>query len=56
MAEAEGMASKIASFDPVSVQATKEAAVRGLDLSLADGLRLEYQLSAHVQSARQKKK
>ena len=55
LATAEDMARRIASYDPVAVQATKEAVVRGLDLSLADGLMLEHQLSAYVQSAKHRK-
>ncbi|MBI2957313.1 MAG: enoyl-CoA hydratase/isomerase family protein [Chloroflexi bacterium] len=49
---AEKMARTIASYDPRAVRAVKEAVVRGLDLPLADGIKLESQLSANVQCAR----
>jgi len=45
MAEAEGLARKIARFDPRAVSGAKEAITRGLDLSLEKGLELEARLS-----------
>lgn len=42
------MARVIASFDLRAVAATKNAVVRGLDMSLAEGIRLESQLSANL--------
>lgn len=43
---AESMAKKIAGHNPTVVAAIKEAVVRGLDLSLAQGLELEARLKA----------
>jgi enoyl-CoA hydratase len=42
---AEEMAKKIASFDPMVVRNAKQAVVRGLDLSLSEGLELERRLA-----------
>jgi enoyl-CoA hydratase/carnithine racemase len=39
------MAKKIASFDPMVVRNAKQAVVRGLDLSLSEGLELERRLA-----------
>lgn len=44
LAEAEGLAYKIANFDPRAVSCAKQAVTRGLDLGLEDGLRLEKRL------------
>jgi len=52
MPAAEEMARQIASFEPLAVRAVKEAVVRGLDLSLPDGIKLESQLSANMQYAK----
>ena len=52
MPAAEEMARRIASFEPLAVRAVKEAVVRGLDLSLPDGIKLESQLSANMQYAK----
>jgi len=41
---AEEMAKKIASFDPMAVRNAKEAVLRGLDVSLSEGLELEKRL------------
>jgi enoyl-CoA hydratase/carnithine racemase len=41
---AEGMAQKIASFDPVAVRQAKYAVIKGLDMPLRDGLELEKRL------------
>jgi len=46
--EAERMAQKIISRDPVAVRYAKEAINRGLDLSLEEGLALERKLAALV--------
>lgn len=46
---AEKAARTIASCDPRAVRAVKEAVLRGLDMSLPEGIRLESQLSANLQ-------
>ncbi|NQT30793.1 MAG: enoyl-CoA hydratase/isomerase family protein [Deltaproteobacteria bacterium] len=48
MAEAERLAKKIAGFDPAAVAGAKQAVVRGLDLSLEQGLELEARLAGSV--------
>lgn len=48
MAEAEGLARKIARFDPAAVSYAKEAIIRGLDLNLEKGLELEARLAASL--------
>ena len=48
LAEAEKLAKKIAGFDPVAVASAKQAIVRGLDLSLEQGLELEARLAGSV--------
>jgi enoyl-CoA hydratase/carnithine racemase len=45
---AEEMAQKIASYHPVAVRSAKEAVVKGLDLTLAEGLDLEKRLASLV--------
>ena len=47
---AEEMAQKIASHNPIAVQCAKQAVVRGLDLSLTEGLRLEKMLASTLAS------
>jgi len=42
---AEEMAKKIASFDPTVVRSAKQAVMRGMDLSLSEGLELERRLA-----------
>ena len=42
------LAKKIASYDPQAVRNAKQAVVRGLDLSLAEGLYLEKMLASEV--------
>jgi enoyl-CoA hydratase len=42
---AEEMAKKIASFHPMVVRNAKQAVLRGLDLSLSEGLELERRLA-----------
>jgi len=58
LAEAEAAAQKLAAMDPLAVRCAKEAIVRGLNLSLVDGLALEKQLSllTHLAGARQDRK
>ncbi len=46
--DAEEMARKIASYDPVAVRYAKQAVVKGLDLTLAQGLDLEKRLAARL--------
>ena len=45
---AEEMAKKIASYDPVAVRYAKEAIIKGLDLTLAQGLDLERMLASQL--------
>ena len=45
---AEAMAKKIASFDPLVVRSAKQAVVRGMDMSLSNGLNLERLLASSV--------
>lgn len=45
---AEDMAKRIASYDPMAVRNAKEAVVRGLDLTLAEGLDLEKRLASEL--------
>jgi enoyl-CoA hydratase/carnithine racemase len=47
---AEAMAQKIASFNPIAVRNAKQAVVRGLDLSLSEGLELEKRLVSELAS------
>ena len=42
----EGIAKKIASYDPMAVRNAKQAIVRGLDLPLTEGLELEKRLAS----------
>lgn len=49
---AEEMAKKIASYDPVVVRSAKEAVVRGMDLSLQEGLHLERILASRIMGKR----
>ena len=42
---AKEMAQKIASLNPMAVKSTKQAVIRGLDLTLAEGLELERRLA-----------
>jgi len=52
--EAEKMARKIASHDPVAVRYAKQAVVKGLDLTLAQGLDLEKRLAARLAGSAQR--
>jgi enoyl-CoA hydratase/carnithine racemase len=45
---AEEMAKKIASYNPIAVRNAKQAVVRGLDLSLMEGLALEKRLASEL--------
>ena len=47
---AQEMAEKIASHNPVAIRSAKQAVVRGLDLSLAEGLRLEKMLASQLRA------
>jgi enoyl-CoA hydratase len=51
---AEEIAKKIASCNPTAVRYAKQAVVRGLDLSLAEGLDLEKRLASHLYTLRAK--
>jgi enoyl-CoA hydratase/carnithine racemase len=46
---AEEMAEEIASYDPMAVQYAKQAVIRGLDLSLSEGMYLEKTLLSKLQ-------
>ncbi len=48
IAEAERLAKRIAQFDPAAVSRAKQAIIRGLDLSLGEGLELEGRLAASL--------
>ena len=48
---AEEMARKIASYDPTAVRYARQAVVRGLDLTLAEGLDLEKRLASQLAAA-----
>jgi enoyl-CoA hydratase len=48
LSQAERLARKIARFDPVTVSYAKQAIVRGLDLSLKQGLELEARLAHSI--------
>lgn len=47
----EGIATKIASYNPVAVRSAKQALVRGRDLPLAEGLEMERRLATAVQQS-----
>ena len=51
---AEEIAKKIASCNPTAVRYAKQAVVRGLDLSLAEGLDLEKRLASRLRALRAK--
>jgi enoyl-CoA hydratase/carnithine racemase len=51
---AEEIAKKIASCNPRAVRYAKQAVVRGLDLSLADGLDLEKRLASQLHTLKAK--
>jgi enoyl-CoA hydratase/carnithine racemase len=45
---AEEMARKIASYNPIAVRNAKKAVMRGLDLTLKEGLDLEKRLASQL--------
>ncbi len=49
---AEDLAREIASFDPIAVRNAKQALIRGMDLTLDQGLDLEWRLAAETKVAR----
>ncbi len=49
---ADEIAHKIASFDPVAVRNAKQAVKQGMDISLAQGLDLEWRLAQKVKSSK----
>lgn len=51
LGEAERLADRIASYDPIAVSYAKQAIVRGLDLSLEQGLELETRLGGLIMSS-----
>ena len=52
--EAEKLARKIKSFNPLAVRSVKQALMRGLDLPLAEGLQLEARLAQRLASLTKK--
>lgn len=48
------MAEEIASYDPMAVQAAKQAVIRGLDLSLSEGIYLEKTISSQLRGTSEK--
>jgi enoyl-CoA hydratase len=52
---AEGMARKIASYDPIAVRYAKQAVIGGLDLTLPQGLDLEKRLAVGLATRIQRK-
>jgi len=50
LGSAEEMARKIASYDPTAVRYAKQAVVRGLDMTLPEGLNLEKTLKSRLES------
>jgi enoyl-CoA hydratase/carnithine racemase len=53
---AEEVARKIASFDPEAVRNAKQAVLRGVDLSLSEGLDLERRLAMELRGHRRERK
>ena len=53
---AEVLAQKIASYDPVVVRNAKQAIVKGMDMTLDQGLDLEWRLAAKAKETRQASK
>ena len=53
---AEEMALKIASYDPVVVRNAKQALIKGMDMTLDQGLDLEWRLAAKTRETRQASK
>jgi enoyl-CoA hydratase len=54
--EAEELAQKIASYDPVVVRNAKQALTKGMDMTLDQGLDLEWRLAAKTRETRQASK
>ena len=54
LAEAERLANKIVTYDPTVVSYAKQAIIKGLDLSLEQGLELEARLGSLIMSSRQR--
>lgn len=52
MATVDGMAQTIASFDPVVVRKAKQAVLKGLDMTLAQGLDLEWRLAVKAKQSK----
>ena len=52
--EAEMLANKIVTYDPTAVSYAKQAIIKGLDLSLEEGLELEARLGSLIVSSRQR--
>ncbi len=50
---ADELAAKVASYDPAAVKKAKQALVKGLDMSLDQGLELEWRLSAKTKMVRE---
>jgi enoyl-CoA hydratase/carnithine racemase len=53
---AEELAQKIASYDPVVVRNAKQALIKGMDMTLDQGLDLEWRLAAKTRETRQASK
>ena len=53
--ETEEMAKKIASYDSIAVQSAKRAVMKGMDLSLSNGLNLERRLADLVMEEKKKR-
>ncbi len=49
---AQKMAEEIASYDPKAVQGAKQAVIRGLDLSLSEGIYLEKTIVSQLRRTR----
>jgi enoyl-CoA hydratase/carnithine racemase len=54
LGESERLAHLIASFDPQAVSCAKQAVIRGLDMSLAEGLNLEKKLAQRLKGVEMK--
>jgi enoyl-CoA hydratase/carnithine racemase len=54
LATADAMAQTIASYDPAAVRNAKQAVIKGLDMSLDQGLDLEWRLAEKTKHARSK--
>ena len=54
LAETERLANKIANYDPTVISCAKQAVLRGFDLSLEQGLKLEARLGGLIMSSHQR--